>query len=161
MTQENAAPRKPLIVMPGGGHVFNGLGVIQNYKVTSADTGGEWTAMEYTAVPRFAGPAPHWHKVLQEAAYILEGMLTFHMDDRTAAVSTGGFVYIPPGTVHTFANETDAPARMLLFMLPGGFEDYFKDLQALIKSEPTWPPADMSKLLELMAKYDTYPPPVR
>jgi hypothetical protein len=37
-------------------------------------------------------------------------------------------------------------------------EQYFIDVQELIKKEPAWPPADMSKLLSLMAQHDTYPP---
>jgi hypothetical protein len=26
-------------------------------------------------------------------------------------------------------------------------------------NEPSWPPADMSPVMALMAKYDTFPPP--
>ena len=29
----------------------------------------------------------------------------------------------------------------------------------MVKSEPSWPPADMSKLLALRAKYDFFDPP--
>ena len=65
---------------------------------------------------------------------------------------------MPPGTVHGFSNQTDAPARFLLIASPAGLENYFQELAELIKDEPSWPPKDMSKVVALMAKYDTFPP---
>jgi hypothetical protein len=38
-------------------------------------------------------------------------------------------------------------------------EAYFDQLNESMAAEPAWPPTDMSPLLALMAKYDTFPPP--
>ena len=60
--------------------------------------------------------------------------------------------------MHGFSNQTDAPAKYLLIASPAGLENYFQKLAELIKDEPSWPPKDMSKVVALMAKYDTFPP---
>jgi hypothetical protein len=56
--------------------------------------------------------------------------------------------------VHAFANPDDAPARMLIFLTPGGFEGYFDELAALAAASPVWPPADPGALAAVSAGYD-------
>jgi hypothetical protein len=62
--------------------------------------------------------------------------------------------------MHAYSKPEDEPARFLGFVSPGGFEKYFDELYELMQSEPSWPAADADKLLALMAKYDTYTPPI-
>ena len=45
----------------------------------------------------------------------------------------------------------------LIWLSPGGFEQYFLDMEELVKNEPAWPPSDLGKVFDLMAKHDTYP----
>jgi len=61
------------------------------------------------------------------------------------------------GVWHTYANPSNARAKYLLFMSPGGFEKYLEQLAEMIRTEPTWPPADKSKLDALAEKYDATP----
>jgi mannose-6-phosphate isomerase-like protein (cupin superfamily) len=74
-------------------------------------------------------------------------------------VPAGGYLRVPPGVVHAFSNPTDEPARFLGLIVPGGFERHWEELSEIMANEPSWPPADTSPLIELMAKYDTFAPP--
>jgi mannose-6-phosphate isomerase-like protein (cupin superfamily) len=149
---------QPQLLTPGAGPTLSLMGVEICYKAVSADTDGAWSLLEYTAPPQFKGPALHWHKVTHEAFFVLDGFVTFSLGKRAFRGGAGSFVHIPAGTLHTFSNPDDVPARFLTFLLPGGFEEYFKELAVLVQSEPTWPPQDMSKVLELYEKYDTFLP---
>jgi mannose-6-phosphate isomerase-like protein (cupin superfamily) len=143
---------------PGDGETASALGVNITYKTVGSQSDGRWLALEYTAPPRFAGPPPHWHKVTTEIFYVLEGALSLRVGDESIQAGPGGYAFVPPRTVHAFSNETDAPAKYLLVASPAGLENYFAELAELVKGEPSWPPKDMSKLVALMAKYDTFPP---
>ena len=57
--------------------------------------------------------------------------------------------------------QSDLPAKYFGIASPAGLEDYFAELQELIKQEPAWPPRDMEKVVALMAKYDTFAPPAQ
>ena len=43
-------------------------------------------------------------------------------------------VCVPPGVVHTFSNQSDAPVRFLNFNTPAGWENYMRDLAAVLAS---------------------------
>jgi hypothetical protein len=62
--------------------------------------------------------------------------------------------------VHRFSNQTDEPARFLGLLVSGGFELYWEELGEMMAKQPSWPPADLETVNTLMAKYDTFPPPV-
>ena len=49
---------------------------------------------------------------------------------------------VPPGTPHTFANPSDRPARMLVFVTPGGFERYFEALIEAVRETVAFPPPE-------------------
>jgi quercetin dioxygenase-like cupin family protein len=95
--------------------------------------GGEHTAdsfflSETTIEPGFPGPPPHVHERLHDMFYVLEGELTMRLGERVERVGPGSFVCAPPGVVHTFANDTDAPVRFLNFNTPAGWERYMREL---------------------------------
>jgi len=55
--------------------------------------------------------------------------------DAEHAAGPGTFAVVPPGTVHTFRNDTDAQVRMLNLQTPGGFERYLRDLAGEARAE--------------------------
>lgn len=155
-----ASQIQPLILLPASGQPYSALGVSITPKTLGAQSGGQWLVVEYTAPPHFDGPPLHWHKITTEIFYVLEGTLTVNVNEITQALGPGGYAYVPPGAVHTFSNVTAHPAKYLLVASPAGLEHYFQELAELVKHEPHWPPTDMSQVLALMAKYDTFPPAV-
>jgi quercetin dioxygenase-like cupin family protein len=78
---------------------------------------GECTGLaicELTVPPRFAGPPAHVHHDFDEAIYVLDGALTMTRGDADPQPAPpGSLILAPRGTRHTFANPTDAPARVL------------------------------------------------
>lgn len=149
---------QPRFLKPGGGPTLSFLGASLGYKISSRDTAGKWSLLEYLVPPNFAGPPLHWHKATHELFYMLAGTLTFRLGDKVFMGEPDAMVYIPKGILHTFSNQQDKPARFLMFVTPGGFDEYFKELSAMAQSEPTWPPKEMSKLKELYEKFDNYFP---
>lgn len=149
---------QPRLLKPGAGPTLSFLGVSLGYKISSHDTAGKWSLLEYLAPPKFAGPPLHWHKKTNEVFYVLAGNVTFRLGDEVFTGEPDAMVYIPKGVLHTFSNGQDKPARFLMFVTPGGFDEYFKELAAMAQSEPSWPPKEMSKLHALYEKYDNYFP---
>lgn len=68
------------------------------------------------------GPAPHVHEDEDDAFYVLDGEVAFVAGEDELVASAGTFVLVPPGVLHTFANRSGAPARMLNIHAPAGFD---------------------------------------
>ena len=85
---------------------------------------------EVSLEPGYPGPPPHIHERLHDMFYVLEGTLTFRLEDREEELAAGSFACIPPGTVHTFANRSEDVVRFLNFNTPAGWENYMRDLGA-------------------------------
>jgi hypothetical protein len=60
----------------------------------------------------------------------------------------GTFAFLPRDIPHAFEVVGDTPARFLLMVTPGGFEDFVARL-----SEPAASPPDMEKVLALAPEY--------
>ena len=101
--------------------------------------------------PGFPGPTPHVHREMTDMFFVLEGTLTVRLGDEEHEAGPGSFVLAPPGIVHTFANRSEAPARVLNVQSPGGLEQYLKEVAA----EGGVP--DPARMAELAAKYDFVP----
>jgi quercetin dioxygenase-like cupin family protein len=105
-------------------------------KATGADTGGSFFLSETTIEPGFPGPPPHVHERLHDMFYVLDGELTVRLGERSERLGAGTFVCVPPGVVHTFRNDSDAPTRFLNFNTPAGWEQYMRELGEAAKSGP-------------------------
>jgi mannose-6-phosphate isomerase-like protein (cupin superfamily) len=92
--------------------------------VRSEQTDGMAGLIDVTVPPRWAGPPLH-HHAFHEHFRVLEGELTFELDGERSTAGPGASVFAPGGSIHTLANFTDAPARYLLLVAPGGFERRF------------------------------------
>ena len=75
------------------------------------------------------GPSPHYHRTFSESFYVIDGRVSLYdgIDWREGTV--GDFLYLPPGGVHAFRNDSGAPASMLILFAPGPpREAYFREL---------------------------------
>lgn len=152
----HSSQREGLIKNAGEGPVVALRGATVTRKADSAATAGAWSLLEYEAPAHFEGPPPHWHATVTEAFYVLAGTLTFVIDEQTVTAGPGAFVLVPTGVVHTFLNATAEPVRFLTFCSPGGFEQYFDDLVALVAASPAWPPQDPAALEALWERHDIH-----
>jgi mannose-6-phosphate isomerase-like protein (cupin superfamily) len=135
-----------VVLQPGKGRILSGLGSVITFKAVSEATGGRYSLVEYYAAPNFQGPPPHIHPDVEEAFYILEGEFAIRLGVDTIRAPVGTFVLIPRGTIHTFSNPGDQPARFLVIVSPGGFERYFEELAPLV-GEHGYPPPEVMKAL--------------
>jgi len=95
----------------------------------NGDSAGTLAVMD-NAVP--AGPAgpPLHHHDFDEAFYILDGELTFQLGEEVFTRGAGELAFAGRGAHHTFANQSDAEARMVLICTPAGFDRYFQRMAA-------------------------------
>lgn len=152
-------PPAAFVRAPGSPGAIPHVGVAVHVLVRASDTAGAWSLVDYELPPRFAGPPPHRHAAFTEAFHCSAGTVALSLDGREVTLRTGEVAVVPPGVAHAFANPSDAPARLLIWMTPGGFESYFDELAALAAASPTWPPADPSAMRALAARYDLLPAP--
>jgi mannose-6-phosphate isomerase-like protein (cupin superfamily) len=75
-----------------------------------------------TIAPHKHGPPEHVHTDEDDAFFILDDEMTFLLGEDEVAAPAGTFVLVPPGVLHTFANRTDHPVRMLNIHAPAGFD---------------------------------------
>jgi len=126
----------------GEGKAVSILGDPHTFKATKAETGGAYALIEGTIIGE--GPPLHIHETEEEAFYVLEGALRIRIGERTVTAGPGAFVLIPRGTVHTFAREGPAPARILVILSPAGLETFFEEIAG---------PPDLEKIQALAPKY--------
>ena len=88
-------------------------------------TGGSYSLMEELC-PKDSGPPPHSHDQ-DEGFYIIEGEITFIANGKTIRGTSGSFISIPRGTVHSFRVDSDT-ARILNSYAPAGFERTISEL---------------------------------
>ena len=84
------------------------------------------TLSEFRYGPGLRGPVPHVHHRHVDGFYVLEGELQVLLghDWQRAVAGPGTLVLVPPGVLHTFANDGDADARFLNLHAPdAGFAD--------------------------------------
>jgi mannose-6-phosphate isomerase-like protein (cupin superfamily) len=75
-----------------------------------------------TMAPEAHGPDSHVHADEDDAFYVLDGELTFELDDGDVVAPAGTFVLVPPGAPHTFRNDLGRPTRVLNIHAPAGFD---------------------------------------
>ena len=116
--------RLPTVKPPGEGRTIGIAGDIYRFLVTGEETEGKY-AMWEAIVPPGGGPPPHIHNREEEAFYILEGEITFQIVDQALVTTAGMFANMSLGSLHSFKNKSNRPARMLISVAPAGLEQMF------------------------------------
>src|SRR3954452_7523368 len=80
--------------------------------------------IDNTVPAHWPGPFLHKHD-FDEAFSVLEGELTFQVEDAVITKRARGLAFAPRGVSHTLANPSDGRGRYLLVSKPAGFERYF------------------------------------
>lgn len=150
-----AQPLAVVAVAPSEGQTVWVLGDRYTFKVTGEQTNGMYTLIEQQVMPQ-SRPPPHIHHTEDEAFYMLEGEVTFFSGNATVQATAGTFIHVPRGTVHTFKNESSAPARMLVLITPAGFEQFFKEVGQSTNDASIPPPVTPAMYEQLMAAAPRY-----
>ena len=95
----------------------------------SEESGGEVSMIDNVVPAGFPGPPLPTHD-FDEAFLVLEGELTFQVEDQLVTKAAGELAFAPRNVAHTFANLSGEPARYVLVCTPAGFERYFARMEA-------------------------------
>lgn len=146
----------PTIRKPKEGRTIAVVGDVYRFLATGDETNGKYAMWEAIVLPG-GGPPPHIHNREEEALYILEGEITFTVNDEKIVAMAGTFANMPVGTPHSFKNESDQPAKMLTSVAPAGLEKMFMEVGVPLADGATTalPPTkqEIEKLLTVAPKY--------
>ena len=149
----------PTIHKPGEGRTITLVGDVYRFMATGEDKGGKYAQFE-AIVPPGGGPPAHFHTREEEGFYIIEGEIAFHIGDQRLIASAGMFANMPVGTPHSFKNESDRPARMLITMAPAGLEKGFFEVGTPLPDGATTslPPTkeQIERLMAMAPKYGVH-----
>ena len=148
--------RHPVINTPPQGRTIAVVGDVYRFLATSEDTNGKYALWE-ALVPPGGGPPLHVHSREEEGFFILEGEITFTINGERVVATAGMFANMPVGTPHSFKNESDKPARMLISVAPAGLEQMFFEVGVPLAEGATTalPPTkeEIEKLLATAPRY--------
>jgi mannose-6-phosphate isomerase-like protein (cupin superfamily) len=127
-------------------------GTTATFVAPGSVTGGEFGLFRWDMPAGAGGAGKHFHRGFSESFYVISGTVTLYNDDERLEVSEGGFLYVPPGGIHAFSNDSGAAASMLILFAPGiARERYFEELADIRRSGRTLTDEEWA---ELFARHD-------
>jgi quercetin dioxygenase-like cupin family protein len=156
MSNQNQSNQSQFKHVPAGtGPAYCGPGDRITYLITGAETGGAFFMAEVNVVPG-GGPPPHVHSREDESFYLQQGTLAVQVGDKALKVSTGDFVHLPRGVMHSFKNVGEDTAKLVMVAAPAGLENYFAETffpAADAADVPQLGPAVIARAMKTAPKY--------
>jgi quercetin dioxygenase-like cupin family protein len=148
--------RNPIINSRPQGRTIAVVGDVYRFLATGDDTNGKYALFEALVGPG-GGPPPHVHSREEEGFYVLEGEITFTINGERIVATAGMFANMPVGTPHSFKNESDKPAKMLISVAPAGLEQMFFEVGVpLPEGATTALPPTKDEIERLLATAPSY-----
>jgi quercetin dioxygenase-like cupin family protein len=143
------AQREAFAMRNGEGRLIDVLDNDITIKISSQDTGGEFTVFEGRTPPQ-GGPPMHIHHEQDEWWYVLEGEFRFSVDGEEILGQAGDTVFAPRGSRHTFQCISQEAGRVLTTVVPGGLDVFFVEISAAVPRGTT---PDPTKVGPIFAKH--------
>jgi len=137
------------------GRTIGIVGDIYRFLATGEETDGRYAMIEATVLPG-GGPPPHIHRREDETFYVVEGEITMQIGDERRVAKSGTFVHMPIGNLHSFTNNTDTPAKLLISFVPAGLEKMFVEVGKELRDgemPDEVSPQEMEKILDAADRY--------
>lgn len=148
--------RKIKILEPNKGKHIAIVGDINTILAFKEDTGGTYSFIEAKVFPG-GGPIPHIQTREHEGFYVVEGQIIFNVDEQRIEAKPGTFLNIPPNVLHSFKNETNENAKLIIVLSPAGLEQFFVETGLEVSNNSVKPPPltdeQIQKLVSLASKY--------
>ena len=145
----------PTLRQPKEGQTVAVVGDVYRSMATGDDTDGRYAMFE-ACVPPGGGPPPHSHSREEESFYVLEGEITFQVGDERIVAKAGTFANMPVGSLHSFRNDTDRLARMIISVAPAGLEKMFLEVGQPVAFGQHAPPPSKAEIDKLLAVAPSY-----
>ncbi len=149
------APIHTYAIPAGEGVRISYSGALHVLKATALQTNGAFGLVEILCPSGFTAPM-HRHKLEDESFYVLEGEITFFLEDERLVVGAGGFAFLPRGHAHGFQITSEEPLRAISIFTPGGFEAFFEDVGEItdVSGMPTTVIRDFDRIRAAGARFD-------
>jgi mannose-6-phosphate isomerase-like protein (cupin superfamily) len=134
----------PIITAAGTGTTWNVVGDNITCKVSGDQTQGAYAVVEEMSPPQ-GGPPLHLHSRTDEIFYILEGEYQVVCGNRTFNAPQGTVFVVPKSVPHSLRNISAATSRVLVTLVPGGFEKFFAEANDI---------TDPAKVMEIAKHHD-------
>jgi quercetin dioxygenase-like cupin family protein len=134
------------MISPQSGRQVRFAGLGTRYIVASE----AFALVEHDLAPRALGAPMHTHRDEDEVSHVLAGRLGVQIGDTSYEAGPGDTVVKPRGIAHAFWNPGDEPVRFLELITPGGFEEYFAELEPILGAGG---PPDIPALMAVQARY--------
>jgi len=134
----------PIITAAGTGTIWNVVGDNITCKVSGDQTQGAYAVVEEMSPPQ-GGPPLHLHRRTDEICYILEGEYQVVCGNRTFNAPQGTVFVVPKSVPHSLRNISAATSRVLVTLIPGGFEKFFAQANDI---------TDPAKVMEIAKHHD-------
>lgn len=138
-TATSTAP-PPYHLAAGDGPALWHIGALLTFKATAGTTGGRLWVQEAEAAHGYASPL-HRHSREDEAFYVRDGEIAFHVGGDVVEAGPGSFVWGPRDVAHAFCVESET-ARFLAFSGSVGLEEFFFSTGEPAPSRTLPPPLD-------------------
>lgn len=116
--------------LPDSSRVYHAFGDSIRIRIPSTQTGGTLSVIE-THTPPGSGPPLHVHHREHEAFHVVEGEFEFQVGDEVIRAEPGAMLFAPKEVPHRFQNVGATPGRMVVTLVPGGFEQFFVEAHDL------------------------------
>jgi mannose-6-phosphate isomerase-like protein (cupin superfamily) len=146
LSGQSSPPSAPMLIQAGTGDAFNFGTYDVHWKIDGSRTGRRFSVIHQLVAPRALVAPLHRHHREDEYSYVLTGTFGALLGDAVVTAEPGTWVFKPRGQWHTFWNAGDTPCEIIEVISPAGFEDFFREFQAI------WP--DRSKSADLLRKYE-------
>lgn len=98
------------------------------HQITPKETTGDYDLVIGETPAHVPGPPPHYHNNYSEVFLVVEGEMDFVINGEPRKVVAGESVDLPPGTLHTFGNNSDATCKWVNIHSPKGFMQFFDQM---------------------------------
>jgi quercetin dioxygenase-like cupin family protein len=137
----------PVLRDRGEGEVLHGAaGVTYLVRLSGSDTAGELAVVDCVLTPGAVGAAPHTHHGHVETFQVVGGEVTFTVGHDDVVVGDDGWVSVPRGVRHAFRNAGTSDALLRCVLTPAGYEEYFREVAALVAGGVEPGPDDLAAL---------------
>jgi quercetin dioxygenase-like cupin family protein len=125
--------------------------ITMRFLVDGKATDGHMAMAELVVQPQAKVPPPHRHDDVDETIRVVEGALTYRVDEEVRVLQPGDHFFSPRGSVHHFSNQGDVPARAIVVFSPASIgPQYFHDVAGLLSAGG---PPDLVQLREVMQRH--------
>ena len=99
------------------------------FLATGKETDGKYFLSETIIPAGDSGPPIHFHSNEDEGFYLRKGRLKFVIEGKEIELKEGQFLNIEKGEKHTWRNEMEFDAELIVTFSPAGIENMFMELE--------------------------------